>query len=376
MLLAADFPPSVGGIQTMLLEIFRRLPDEVVALAPGRDAESGAGRPPFEVVRVTRASRLGARGTVGMLVRALWTAIRRPPDVVVCGHVSTGPVGLVLRWVFRRPYVVVTFAWEVQRKRWARPVRLVLQRADAVLAISAYTRDAVERFGVSPSRIRVITPGVDPARFSPTPARNGHGPRRPTLLTVGRLNERYKGHDTVIRALPLIRAKVPDVRYVVAGDGRLREYLETLAHSVDVVDAVTFAGSVPDEALAELYRECDVFVLASRASRAGGGAEGFGIVCLEASASGKPVIAGRSGGLPDAVRDGVSGLLVDVEDVFALTDAAIRLLTDHDFAGQLGRAGREWIADAMTWDQTAMRTRELLVDVVGAGPSQATGASR
>lgn len=366
LLLAADFPPSVGGIQTMLLEIFRRLPDKVVALAPGRDDANHAERPPFRVIRVTSATRLGLLGSLRMLVSALAQAVRHRPDVIVCGHVLTGPIGLVVKWVFRRPYVVFTYAYEVQRKHWARLVGLVLRRADAVVAISAYTREAVERFGVPSSRIHVISPGVDAGRFSPGPG--GNGARRPTLLTVARLNERYKGHDSVIRALPLIRAKAPDVRYVVAGDGRLRDYLETLARNLGVDDAVTFTGAVPDEALPDLYRQCDVFVLASRESRSGGGAEGFGIVCLEASATGKPVIAGRSGGLPDAVQDGVSGLLVDTEDLFELTDAVVRVLGDRELASELGRGGRRWIVERMTWDHVAARCRDLFVDVAGAAP--------
>lgn len=365
LLLAADFPPAVGGIQTLLLEIFRRLGDEITALAPGRDDVSAAGRLPFTVVRVTRASRLGALGMLRMLALAVTRSLFRPPDLVVCGHVLTGPIGLAMKWLFRRPYVVLTYAYEVQRKRWARLVGFVLRHADAVVAISAYTREAVERFGVAPARIRVISPGVDASRFTPGAA--GNGARRPTLLTVARLNERYKGHDSVIRALPLIQAKVPDVRYVVAGEGRLRDYLETLARNLGVVDAVIFTGAVADAELPGLYRDCDVFVLASRESRSGGGAEGFGIVCLEASATGKPVIAGRSGGLPDAVQDGVGGLLVDPEDLFDLTEAAVKLLTDRDFAGRLGRDGRRWITERMTWDHVGARCQDLFADVARAG---------
>lgn len=375
MLLAADFPPSIGGIQTLLLEIFRRLPDEVVALAPGRDAPDPPARPPFQVVRVTPGTRLGLLGTLLMLVRALAYAVRRPPDLVVCGHVLTGPIGLVMQALFRCPYVVYTYAYEVRRKRWARLVSLVLRRADAVIAISVYTREAVERFGVPSSKIRVITPGVDATRFTPANGR-APAPRRPTLLTVARLNERYKGHDTVIRVLPLIRAKVPDVRYVVAGDGRLRDYLETLARNIGVSDAVVFAGSVADDALPDLYRTCDVFVLASRESRTGGGAEGFGIVCLEASASGKPVIAGRSGGLPDAVHEGVSGLLVDSEDLFELTDAVVQVLTDRTVAAALGESGRQWIVEGMTWDHVAVRCRALFAEVVARGTGRSVREAR
>src|SRR5439155_19430897 len=123
------------------------------------------------------------------------------------------------------------------------------------------------------------------------------GARDRIILSVGRLTEPYKGHDTVIRALPLVKAKCPDVRYVVAGDGPLRDYLGRVARSVGVADDVEFLGEIPDDALPDTYRSCDVLVQLSRESRALGDAEGFGIVCLEAAACGKPVVAGRSGGL-------------------------------------------------------------------------------
>jgi len=363
LFLAADFPPAVGGIQTMLIELLRRLPDEIVVLAPGPSLEDGGER--FRVIRVTRTPRLGFLGLARMLVAALRVCAAGRPDLVVCGHVITGPVGLFLKWVFRRPYVVLTYAWEVRRKRWSRLLGRVLHAAAAVVAISRFTREAVRRFGVPDDRIHVIWPGVDPERFSPS---NGTGalraPRPPTLLTVARLDERHKGHDSVIRALPLIRAKVPEVRYVVAGEGRLRDYLEILAADTGVSATVVFAGGVPASALSGLYRECDVFVLASRDAWAGGGSEGFGIVCLEAAAAAKPVIAGRSGGLPEAVEDGVSGLVVDGEDLIALADAAVRLLTDPAFAGRLGEAGRQRVLRQLTWDHARDRLRTLFTQVV------------
>lgn len=365
LLLAADFPPSVGGIQTMLLEIFRRLPDEVTVLAPAEAGAAEADRAqPFSVVRAGTRPRLGVAGLVRMLLRAMWECCARPPDLVVCGHVVTAPIGLLVKRLFRRPYVVFTYAWEVQRKRWSRVIGRVLRGADAVVAISAFTRDAVKRFGVAPDRIHIISPGVDPVRFSPTDGVEvRQRPWRPTLLTVARLNERYKGHDSVIRALPLILAKVPEARYVVAGQGRLQDYLEALARNVGVAEAVVFVGAVPDSDLPRLYRECDVFVLASRNSRTGGGGEGFGIVCLEAAATEKPVVAGRSGALPDTVQDGATGLLVHGDDPLELAEAVVKLLTDSAFAGRLGRAGRRRVLQEMTWEHARDKVQHLFASV-------------
>src|SRR5438093_70296 len=143
---------------------------------------------------------------------------------------------------------------------------------------------------------------------------------------AARLRALCKGHDTAIRALPLIKAKCPDVRYVIAGDGPLRDYLTRVARSVGVERDVVFVGEVADEDLTDLYLSSDVLVLLSRESASEGGAEGFGIVSLEAAACGKPVVAGRSGGLVDSVSDGGTGILVDPLDTGAAAETIVSVL--------------------------------------------------
>jgi phosphatidylinositol alpha-1,6-mannosyltransferase len=174
----------------------------------------------------------------------------------------------------------------------------------------------------------------------------------------------YKGHDTTIRALPLVRAKVPGARYLIAGDGPLRAYLGRVAASVGVTDAVHFLGDVADDALPDLYRSADLLVTLSRESPSVGGAEGFGIVCLEAAACGIPVVAGRSGGLPDAVADGVTGLLVDPHDSGAAAEAIVRVLADAALAHRLGAAGRARVLERFTWDKMANDARRVFGEAV------------
>jgi len=235
-----------------------------------------------------------------------------------------------------------------------------------VLACSRFTRTAVLALGVAPERVTVLYPGVDPARVGSSPAQGdsgGAGPR--TILSVGRLNELYKGHDTVIRALPLIQVKCPGARYVIVGGGRLRDYLGQVARSVGVERDVAFAGEVSDAELERLYRSADVVVQLSRESVSGGGAEGFGIVCLEAGAFGKPIVAGHSGGLVDAVADGETGLLVDPLDLAAVAEAIVAVLRDPDLARRLGDAGRRRVLARFTWDAMAMRARQLFAEVAG-----------
>ena len=365
-LLTWDFPPSKGGIQRWMHELARRLPDaELIVFAP-----AARGSREFDRTLNARIHRLpgSARGsvpwllvlTLAVLYRSLW----RKPDAVICGHVVTAPAALLLQSLLRIPYLLFVHGVEIRGRRWRRPIDFALQRADLVLANSAFTRQCVIDRGVQPARIRILNPGVDPRLFSSgadarIPARPG--PR--TILSVSRLDEHYKGHDTMLHALPLVRAKCPDVRFTIVGTGVLLEYLKNLARSLDVADAVDFVGEVPDESLPATYRACDVFVQLSREDRTGG-VEGFGIVCLEAAAAERPVVAGASGGLLSAVRDGETGLLVNPEDPVAVADAVVSLLDDHARAARLGRAGRERVERDLTWDSMARSARTIIAELL------------
>lgn len=364
LLLAWDFPPTRGGIQTWMFELSLRLPDaEVQVLAPWVP-----GARAFDRHSGVRVSRLGSApfGRLAWLLelcsRTLWHCLVGRPDVIVCGHYIAAPAGLLAWRFFHIPYVVFAYGHEVRRKGVRRLQQFLLKPATLVIACSRFTRSAVVDLGVTPDRARVLYPGVDAQRFSPFS--EGTNPTRSrTLLTVSRLTDFYKGHDTVIRALPAILAELPGVRYVVAGDGPLREPLTKLANSLGVSRDVEFTGEVSDETIIDLYRSCEVFVLVSRECAMNGGAEGFGIVFLEAAACAKPVVAGRSGGIVDAVQDEVTGLLVDPEDVDAVAAAIVSLFEDPPSAKRLGDAGREMVLARFTWDHVMRDARKLLEGV-------------
>ncbi len=180
---------------------------------------------------------------------------------------------------------------------------------------------------------------------------------RPTLLTVSRIVKanRYKGHDVVLRALSRVGAQIPDLSYVIVGEGDDVDYLERLAGEFGVRENVAFAGRVSDEELPLLYNTCDAFIMCSREDRGRRGilAEGFGMALVEASACGKPVIAGRSGGVPDAVLEGVTGLLVDPCDSDAVAAVIVKVLREPDLAKTLGTSGREGVESQMNWTRAA-----------------------
>jgi phosphatidyl-myo-inositol dimannoside synthase len=301
----------------------------------------------------------GHRSTPVSHARFVGQAVRHAPghDLIVCSHVALGPVGHMLLRLYRVPYLIIGYGIDVWgdlgRRREA-----ALQRAALVVALSHFTAHQVGAVhGVPETRIRVIHPAVDPALLRE--ARPEAGGRRArdtaTLLTVARLSaaERYKGCDTVISALPAVRLEAGPVQYVIAGDGDDLPRLRSLAEAQGVAPAVTFAGSVQRTDLPALYRDCDVFVMPSVAERRPEGwtGEGFGIVYIEASAFGLPVIAGNGGGAPEAVEDGVTGYVVDGRDAGAVAAALVRLITDEALRDRMGAAGRQRVEKYFTFER-------------------------
>jgi phosphatidylinositol alpha-1,6-mannosyltransferase len=210
--------------------------------------------------------------------------------------------------------------------------------------------------GTDPTWFR---PGIDPTAVRERFALPDGGTR--WLVTVARLQE-HKGMDTVIRALPAILARAPDVRYAVAGTGPDRERLERLVQELGLGDRVRFLGGVGDQDLPAFYNLASVYVGASR--RAGRlGVEGFGISLVEASACGLPVVAGNSGGIPDAVRDGETGFLVPPEDPAALAAAVSRLLADTELARRVAAAGRKAVETYYNWDRVVRDLQTIEAEI-------------
>jgi phosphatidylinositol alpha-1,6-mannosyltransferase len=212
-------------------------------------------------------------------------------------------------------------------------------------------------------RLERLAPGVDTEIFHP--AVDGSAVRarhrltgRSVIVCVSRLVPR-KGQDALIRALPAIRDRVPDAALLLVGGGRYAEQLRRLARSTGVAEHVRLTGPVPAEELPQHFAAGDVFAMPCRTRRFGLDVEGLGMVFLEASATGLPVLAGNSGGAPDAVRQD-TGEVVDGRDIAAIAEILAGLLADPDRARQLGAAGRRWTEQDWQWDRIADRLAELL----------------
>jgi len=389
LLLAQDFPPMGGGIARLHGELAKRFPrgDLVVSTPADPDAPEVDGALPAVVDRLP----FGARRTKTLPAVLFWArraatlARQHRVAFVHCGNVK--PAGYPARWVYERqhiPYGIFFYGADLLSEQHKvrhsrlkrRTARVIMGGAAVLMTISAWTRDlALSLLGDlgldgHGRRVRVVHLGTDPTWFRPgvdvtavrerfaLPDRGGRW-----LVTVARLQE-HKGMDTVIRALPAILAGAPDVRYAVAGTGPDRDRLEQLAQELGVGDRVRFLGGVGDQDLPAFYNLASVYVGASR--RAGRlGVEGFGISLVEASACGLPVVAGNSGGIPDAVREGETGFLVPPEDPAALAGAISRLLADTELARRVGAAGRRAVETYYNWDRVVRDLRAIEAEVTG-----------
>ena len=376
-----------GGIARLHGELAKRFPrgDLVVSTPADPDASEVDVALPAVVDRLP----IGARRTKTLPAVLFWArraatlARQHRVRFVHCGNVK--PAGYPARWVYERqhiPYGIFFYGADLLSEQHKirhsrlkrRTARVILGGAAVLTTISAWTRDlALSLLGDlgldgHGRRVRVVHLGTDPTWFrpgiDPTTVRERFGlPDGGTrwLVTVARLQE-HKGMDTVIRALPAILARAPDVRYAVAGTGPDRERLEHLAQELGLGDHVRFLGGVGDQDLPAFYNLASVYVGASR--RAGRlGVEGFGISLVEASACGLPVVAGNSGGIPDAVRDGETGFLVPPDDPAALAAAVSRLLADAELARRIAAAGRKAVETYYNWDRVVRDLQAIEAEI-------------
>jgi phosphatidylinositol alpha-1,6-mannosyltransferase len=244
-------------------------------------------------------------------------------------------------------------------------LRRIGRDADALTTVSAYTRRRTgPAFGPT-AALELLPPAVDADAFRPDPAAREALRRRyrlgeaPVVVCVSRLVAR-KGQDVLVRALRDVRAAVPGTRLLLVGDGPDRSRLQRLAAAHGVAEHVVLAGAVPAAELAAHHALGDVFALPCRTRGGGLDVEGLGIVSLEAAASGLPVVVGRSGGAPEAVRDGETGHVVDARTPTDLTAALIALLADPDRAAAMGAAGRGWMREGWSWSSRAQKLSALL----------------
>lgn len=378
LLLAYDFPPIGGGLARWMGELARHYPPQSLVVSTGQSEGSDDvdAELPNRVDRISvQARRL--RTIQGLLlwsrhVSSLCRSLH--PGFIWCGNIK--PATYPANWARERtgvPYGIIVHGTDLlllqhqahQSALKRKVAQTLIHPASVIVANSGYTRDlcltVCQEIGVDvdPSQVRVVPLGTDPQHFRPgvdtaaVRARYGLNDGR-WMLTVARLTA-HKGVDIGLRALAELRNKQPDLRYAVVGSGQRQAELEALAEQLRISDRVRFLTSVTDDDLPAMYNIAEVYLGVSR--QADSNVEGFGIALVEASACGIPVIGGRSGGIPDAVREGETGLLVDPTDAPGVAATIHTLLSDRSLATRLGAGGRRAVETHFNWDRV---TREMI----------------
>lgn len=355
-----------------------------VSTVASRDAASFDKHESYSIFRQPFPFERANRFT-NQLRWARWLTSSRSPDfdVLHCGNIR--PVGYAVRWANRKlgvPYLVYVNGGDLlrERRKAARsPIKRktaqsILGHASGIVATSKWVAqlasDVMDEVGIAqPPPVAALDLGTDPVHFSAT--RDTGALRRrwgvgdaPIILTVARLVP-HKGQDMGIRALATLSRDFPELRYIMVGEGHDELRLRELARDLGVSDRVGFVGPMRDDELPEAYATSTIYLGASRVDKEIN-VEGFGISFLEAGASGIPSVAGDSGGVRSAVRDGETGIVVPPTDPDAIADALRSLLLNPERRKQMGRAARHAVETYYNWDRVARDTRDFTYQVVGA----------
>ncbi|MFI2072260.1 glycosyltransferase family 4 protein [Streptomyces triculaminicus] len=376
LIVTNDFPPRPGGIQAFLHNMALRLdPESIVVYAStwkhSREGVEATARfdaeQPFPVVRDRTTMLL----PTPRVTRRAATLLREHGCTSVWFG-AAAPLGLMapaLRRAGARRLVATTHGHEAgwaQLPASRQLLRRIGEGTDTITYLGEYTRSRIAAALTNEAAARMIQlpPGVDEKTFHPGSGGDEVRARlgltdRPVVVCVSRLVPR-KGQDTLIRAMPRILAAEPEAVLLVVGGGPYEKELRRLAADTGVAHAVRFTGAVPWEELPAHYGAGDVFAMPCRTRRGGLDVEGLGIVYLEASATGLPVVAGDSGGAPDAVLDGETGYVVRGGSPEDAADRIVTLLGDAELRRRMGERGREWVEERWRWDLLAERLKELL----------------
>jgi phosphatidylinositol alpha-1,6-mannosyltransferase len=371
LVITNDFPPRPGGIQTFGYEIVRRFdPESVTVLTSNWEgaAEFDAAQE-FKIIRADTQTLIPSKSTLAM---AREIVVSEDITRVLFG--ASAPLGLLASPLRKLGVTNIVGMTQGHETGWAmtpgtrQALRKIGNDTNFLTYISEYTHKKIFK-ALSPdaaARMRRIVPGVDISEFSPTNLTAGNQLRanlgwldRPVIVCVSRLMVR-KGQDELIRALPEIHKTAPTASLIIVGDGPYRKVLERLILKLGLSEFVYLTGKVSQTELSKWYAAADVFAMPCRTRMGGWDVEGLGIVFLEGSATGLPVIVGDSGGAIDAVIDGETGYLVDGRNTSEIAQRLAFLLTNPAVAKSMGEAGRNWVTNEWTWDQSFKKLDGLL----------------
>ncbi|PIR13508.1 hypothetical protein COV49_01955 [Candidatus Falkowbacteria bacterium CG11_big_fil_rev_8_21_14_0_20_39_10] len=368
LLFTLEYPPFRGGVASYYGNLVKYWPTFAKASA-GKPTEKN------EIFVLNNNDGKLLAGRLPILkwlpaFGALWQEVKSKKinHVLVGNILPLGTVTLVMSKILKFKYAVfihgtdIAYAQKQTRKRWL--AKIILKNADKVICNSRYTAGLVEKFIGDRDKVCVVNPGVDPTLTLPLRRRGNYAKNynldnKIILFTICRLIKR-KGVDKAIEVMPEVLKSFPNLVYVVAGGGPDEGYLKTSPPAPFLIKRgeLVFLGKITDEEKWTWLDLCDIFIMPTREED--GNFDGFGIVYLEANLSGKPVIAGRSGGVAEAVEDGVSGLLVDPNDAEEIKNAIIKLARDENLRKELGEQGRERAIKNFNWEKQVRKIYDLI----------------
>lgn len=376
------FFPQKGGHITWFHEICKRL-NEVILITRTEDSyskfESKDGLTIYRVFlhRVKWCIPESLFIYLNMFLNGLLKG--KKADYIISARViPEGFVGNLISFFRKKPTITIVHGEEINRLKSIKGrsvlnssvvyfkkkiIWTTLKKTDLIICNSNFSKNLLLNGALDPSKIKVVHPGTDPERFYPADKDMSLVEslglyNKFVLLTTGRLTPR-KGQDMVIMALPEIKKTIPNVAYLVVGNGEYLENLKALTVKFGVEDSVIFCNSVSDEMLPKMYNICDVFLMPNRTLDTND-AEGFGIVFLEANACGKPVIGGNSGGVPDAIVNDVTGYIIQANSPDNISKAVIDLYLKPEKMKMIGVAGRERILSCFSWDHSVGELKKVL----------------
>lgn len=367
-----DFGPRAGGIETFVIGLIERLPFGSVIVYTSAQEDSA----PYDLkwlqnfgVEVVRDKSKILLPTPG--VAYCVNALVRERKITTVFFGAAAPLGLLSRGLRRagvKEIVALTHGHEVWWSKvfpFTLAMKSISRQINNLTYLGEFTRNAISKSvtKVAAQSMVKIAPGIDADHFSPQDARELRNElgltEKKVIVSVGRLVHR-KGQDVLIEAMPAIIKDVPEAHILMIGEGPYRSYLENRVKALGIQERVTFIGRIQYADLPRYICVGDLFVMPSRSRLAGLEVEGLGIVYLEASACGLPVIAGDSGGAPDAVIEGETGLVVDGTSKSDVAAAVVELLLDADRSHAMGIRGRQWVIQEWRWEIWSARFAELL----------------
>ena len=370
LLVTNDFGPRAGGIETFVMGLLERVPKGEVIVYTSRQSSTGEydrrWRDDYgvEVVRDKSSILLPTPRVIRNLQKLV---DERNLSTVWFG--AAAPLGVSARWLRRagaEHIVALTHGHEVWWSKvwpfsWA--ISEIARSVDVVTYLGDFTQQAIARRFKDKNKLTKIAPGIDTEHFRPLDGRElreKYGiADRATIVSVGRLVHR-KGQDRLVEAMPLVLKEIPEAHLVFIGEGPHRKKLDQLVEKHKLENHVTFIGRIQYSDLPRHISLGDIFAMPSRSRLFGLEVEGLGIVYLEASACGLPVVGGNSGGAPDAVKEGITGFVVDGNNLPEIADRIITLLKDDELRNQMGNAGRSWAMEEWQWKRWSQAFNQVL----------------